>query len=102
MTLLAWETRNEKRHKKALTLCKNYNLKLVQKTLYLGNLYTKERNQLYGKCTKLFNKKTDKIILVTVCQPCFEDALIDDTIKCNAKMFKDYEFVQIFEKPSKR
>ena len=71
VTLIGWETRSMKRHNKAVSYCKDYGLKPVFKSLYIGKLYAKEKKSINLKLKKVLNKKTDKIFCGTFCESCF-------------------------------
>lgn len=57
--LVCWETRNWRHHKQAVELCKNYGLTLLTKTVYAGNLKTRERKRIETNFSKLFVNKTE-------------------------------------------
>jgi len=97
ITLVTWETRNWRHNDKALLWCKNYGLKPITRTVYIGKLYIKERALLQKKFQLVFNKKTEKFALMGLCQSCFDVAKIDDTIKRNAEHISNFELIQFPE-----
>ena len=97
VTLVTWQTCNWRHQNKALVWCKNYGLKSITRTLYIGKLYSKERTLLYNEFKTVFNKKTDKFSLIGLCQSCFDSAQIDDTIKRNAEHISNFELIQFPE-----
>lgn len=60
LTLICWETKNWRHHKKALDWCKNYKLTSLAKTIFIGYLNTKERNRIERLFTCIFLGKTEK------------------------------------------
>ncbi len=102
ITLVTWETRNWRHNDKALVWCKNYGLKPITRTVYVGKLYGKERMLLQKKFQLVFNKKTEKFAFIGLCQSCFAAARIDDTIKCNAEHISNFELIQFPEIANKR
>ena len=70
-TLIGWETRSAKRHSKAVNNCKDYGLRPLFKTLYIGKLNTREKRSIQLKIKKVLYKKTDKIFCGVFCESCF-------------------------------
>lgn len=62
-TLVCWETRNWRHHKKAMEWCKNYGLYPLTRTIYIGNLKTRELSRIENSFKDLFIKKTEKYYL---------------------------------------
>lgn len=58
-TLLCWETRNWRHQKQAVEWCKNYGLTPLTRTVYAGNLKTKEIKLIEDNFQKLFVNKTE-------------------------------------------
>ena len=63
-TLVCWETRNWRHRKKATEWCKNYDLTPLTKTIYIGNLKTKEKSRIELSFHALFITKTEKYYLL--------------------------------------
>jgi len=78
-TLIGWDTRSVKRHNKVISDCKDYGLKPILKTLYVGKLSTKEKKSIHLKMKKNLNKKTDKIFCGSFCESCLNE--LDSTVK---------------------
>lgn len=91
-TLIGWETRSVKRYNKAVDYCKDYGLKPVLKSLYIGKLYAKERKSILLKLRKVLNKKTDKIFLGTFCESCFGG--LDSSIKEHVPVLPAFKIIK--------
>ena len=93
--IVGWQTRNIRRHEKAIIWCRDYGLKLILPTVYIGNLYSKEEKVLVNKFKKEFTRKTEKILLVKLCQSCYASIDIEEIVKQKVDMVYDFELIQI-------
>ena len=80
ITLVSWETRNWRHRDQAVLWCKNYGLKPVLRNVYIGKLYSKEREKLEKIFKETFAKKTEKFFVSTLCRSCFEDSVFSGTL----------------------
>ena len=101
ITILSWETRNWRHRDKALVWCKDYGLKPVNKHLFMGELYAKEKAELERKFKELFNNKTEKFFFATMCNSCFNESMSGMPIKQKIAHVDNFELVQITEKALK-
>ena len=92
-TIIGWETRNWRHNKKAVILCKDYGLKPILKSLYIGNLRSKERKIIFPLLGKIFMKKTEKIFTATLCQSC--SFLLNSAIRGKIVKEPNFEIVQL-------
>ncbi len=93
--ILGWQTRNSKRHKKALVWCKDYGLKPILANLSIGNVYSKEERTLIARFKREFNKKTDTFFSTRICQSCYGTAGLNPMVKEKLEDMPDFEIVQI-------
>ena len=98
ITLVSWETRNWRHRDKALVWCKDYGLKSITKNLFVGELYTKEREEIESKFKFLFTKKTEKFFFATMCKACFNDGMSGIAIKEKIQSISAFELIQMPEK----
>ena len=94
-TIVAWQTRNAKRHQKAVTWCKDYGLTPLVSSMFIGDLYSREERMLKAKLKREFSKKTDTVFLIKLCQTCYATAGIDPAKKEMLDAKPDFELVQI-------
>jgi hypothetical protein len=94
-TLVLWETRNPRHAKKASDWCRDYGLHKITRTVWIGQLYPKERSQLHTRFQGLFSAKTEKVAFSAICQSCFDVALINARIKSDAVHVSQFELVQV-------
>lgn len=80
-TLICWKTRDERRAKQIEILCRDYGLVRLLTNIYLGRLTRRERGELYTKFSEMFTNKTDAFHFITLCQFCFNSAMITDKQK---------------------
>ncbi len=98
ITLVSWETRNWRHRDKAVQWCKNYGLKPVLRNMYIGKLYSKERDKLEKQFKGTFAKKTEKFFVSTLCRSCFEDSVFSGTlssVKDDVDIESAFELIQI-------
>jgi CRISPR/Cas system-associated endoribonuclease Cas2 len=76
-TIVGWETRNKRRHKKALVYCKDYGLSSLTSVVFAGELYPKERKEMRIKFKAIFTSKTDTFFFVVTCRSCFTENRAD-------------------------
>ena len=93
--IIGWQTRNDKRHQKALVWCKDYGLKPILLNLSIGNLYEKEERSLTAKFQREFGKKTDKFFSVRICQSCYETVGFNPQVKERLEDLPEFELVQV-------
>lgn len=94
-TIIGWQTRNSKRHQRALVWCKDYGLVPILANIFIGNLYSKEEKSLLTKLNRAFNRKTDKVFMVRVCQSCYSNIDIDTMTKQKLNHTPEFELIQI-------
>ena len=95
ITLVSWETRNWRHRERALLWCKDYGLKPINKHLFIGELYEKERLHMKRKFEALFIKKTEKFFFATMCKSCFNEGMSGDALKDTIRAVSSFELVQI-------
>lgn len=93
--LIAWQTRNIKRHRKAAIWCRNYGLRQFLPNVYVGKLYDKERRELLFKFEHEFTRKTDLFLYVKICQSCYTGASFGSWLQDDIFKINDFEFIQI-------
>ena len=69
-TIVGWETRNQKKAKRAEVSCNNYGLQRLLKNLFVGKLYAKEKQALTMKLENLLPDKTDNVFVASFCGAC--------------------------------
>jgi len=94
-TIIGWQTRNVKRHQKAIIWCKDYGLFPILTNVFIGNLYLKEEKLLLTKLNRTFNRKTDKVFMVKVCQSCYSNIDLDAITKQKLNYAPEFELIQI-------
>ncbi len=105
ITLVSWETRDWRHRDKAVLWCKNYGLKPVLRNMYIGKLYSKEREKLENKFKGAFAKKTEKFFISTLCRSCFEDSVFGGTLsskKDDVDIETAFELIQITPNSAER
>lgn len=94
-TIIGWQTRNVKRYQKAIIWCKDYGLLPILANVFIGNLYLKEEKSLLTKLNRTFNRKTDKVFLIKVCQSCYSNIDLDTITKQKLNSIPEFELIQI-------
>lgn len=98
--IIGWQTRNAKRHQKALTWCKDYGLVPVLPSLCIGKLYAKEEKSLLNKFKQSFILKTDAVFSTRVCESCSASMDADARAKQKANIMPEFELIQFETTPS--
>lgn len=93
-TLIVWESRNDKCKRQAVELCRNYGLRLLTTSAYIGSLYTKERNALHASLLKLFARQTDKLHFLPLCKSCFELSTVSPNVRKEITDPQTFEIVR--------
>jgi len=81
--LVAWESRNKQKFKKAADLCKNYGLSALSKKLFIGNIKKGEMPGLQQKLNAIFTNSTDKLYVFMVCKSCLEVSTIPKDLQAD-------------------
>ncbi len=92
---IGWQTRNSRRHQKAITWCKDYGLNPILSNLSIGKLYPKEEREISNKFKKEFTRKTEKVFFSRICQSCYDDMKIDNVTKEKLDYSSNFELIQI-------
>src|SRR5438552_2899991 len=74
--LITWESRNWRKLKKAMDLCKDYGLKDLSKKLFIGNVTKNEMPKLQQKLRVIFVGKSDRLFVVMLCKSCLETSYL--------------------------
>jgi hypothetical protein len=91
--LIAWESRNWRKLKKAATLCKDCGLAALSKKLFIGNVKKDEMPELQQKLSALFVGPTDRLFLFMICKSCLEVSSIPGAIHTSIAQPPTYEIV---------
>ncbi len=70
----------------------------MRQVLYIGKLYSKERDKLEKQLKGTFAKKTEKFFVSALCRSCFEDSVFSDTlssVKDDVDIESAFELIQI-------
>ena len=103
-TIVNWETRNWRHHKKAVLWCHDYGLKSATKYFFVGRLYSKEREELSEKFQNLFTGKTEKFFFVNMCRSCFNESMSDQyfgNIRKDIEKSVSFELIQVSQNKPK-
>ena len=92
ITIIGWESRNNRHKLQAVSLCKNYGLKAVLKNLYIGSLYERERSAIQSGLAKVFITKTEKFFMGVMCQSCAVE--LDTSSKKMVNKLPQFEIVE--------
>lgn len=92
--VVAWRTRNKKRHAKALLWCRDFGLAPIIHTVAIGKLHAREETRLLGQFHREFIKKTDAVFSFRICQTCYSSTGISAEMR-NAIDTPTFELVQI-------
>lgn len=93
--LIAWQTRNVKRHRKALIWCKDYGFTQIFSNIAIGNLYERERRIFISKFKGTFTKKTDRFFHIKICQTCYNGVELGSLLKASMVKIKSFELIQL-------
>ena len=96
--IVSWQTRSWRHNKKAILWCKNYGLKPILKNVYTGKVYAKEKAAILTKFKTTFIKKSEKFLLHSSCQSCFETVFFSDKLLEVSEELKantTFEIIQI-------
>lgn len=99
VTIVVWQTKNSRHQHKAEQWCKNYGLQPLQRSMYGGPLYSKERLQLVSKLERLLIKAREQISCFVICKSCLKSATIKDMSETLFLKQNDYELIQIPQNP---
>lgn len=81
ITVICWETRSLRHKKKAAEYCQNYGLYLLMKNFYIGRLRAVERTSLIEYFNKIFVNKTEKFLVFSICEKCYNKTEFIQTIR---------------------
>lgn len=76
---------------KVVSICKNYGLKRVQKSAFLGEITKNKIEMLAIEVSKIVNSLTDCVFVVPSCNTCFKEKIISG--KFDEKSVKHQEFL---------
>ena len=97
ITLLSWETRNWRHQKRALVWCKDYGLKPLNKYVFVGEIYQKEKLEIERKFKTLFQGRTEKFFFVTLCKSCLNESMKGTSGEKKFNYVNHFELVQMTE-----
>ena len=92
VTAVCWETRNRRRHDQARTRCRDFGLRQLTGTLWIGTLKPRERADLVAWFQRTFTKTTDKFHCFPLCQHCYARAMLGKLDK-GSMSYPPYEII---------
>jgi CRISPR/Cas system-associated endoribonuclease Cas2 len=91
--LITWDSRNWRRLKKAVELCKDYALTRLSKRVCIGTVRKNELPELQQKLRQLFFGNKDKLFLFMLCKSCLEVSSIPLAVQTNMVRRRKFEIV---------
>lgn len=74
---VCFQTRHRQHQKAAMERCKNYGLKRLTATFWIGRLNATERVELNEKFQHAFTGKTERFFFFPICKSCYATALLE-------------------------
>jgi len=74
-TLVIYDITDDDIRNKVAEICKNYGLKRIQKSAFIGNLTSTKRKELKAELEKTLGNKKGNIQIYTLCRHCYAERI---------------------------